>query len=396
MVGNRFCICAVVLSLLLTCAVADAREWNVQTAFASWSYSGDSGGRSEEPLRHLSLAVDNAGVPHVAYAVHCWGWNAYGAGETEDVRYAKYDSLSNSWSTAYTTLDPGGRLSLKIDAQGNAHLAGESSSYRVSADGGYTWSSSSLSYGPGNSIALDSHGNPRVSYARNDGKLTYYSYEQQAWFEKATAVDGLTSVGHIALDAQDYPILPFSRSGYVRYAYIDRTTNGWKYSSSSTAATGVAPSLAVDANGKVHFTFSKNGKLCYATAMPGGALSVQEIDACGYSGDPATEFSSLLLDAAGIPHVAYYDKLTTSLKLASWNVSTSSWVKETIDQVGDVGLCPSAAMDLGGIIHIAYYDATNAAIKYAVSQAVPEPAGIIALLSGCAGIACRFARRRNR
>jgi hypothetical protein len=77
------------------------------------------------------------------------------------------------------------------------------------------------------------------------------------------------------------------------------------------------------------------------------------------------EFTSLALDAAGHPHISYYDKGNGDgdLKYAHW--TGSAWDIQTVDRVGNVGWYTSLALDGDGHPHISYYDHANGDLKYA-------------------------------
>jgi hypothetical protein len=76
-------------------------------------------------------------------------------------------------------------------------------------------------------------------------------------------------------------------------------------------------------------------------------------------------FSSLALEPTGpyTPHTSYRDFLNRDLKYA-WK-SDTTWLSETVDSEGDVGLFSSLALDSSAHPHVSYFDRTNSALKYA-------------------------------
>jgi len=82
----------------------------------------------------------------------------------------------------------------------------------------------------------------------------------------------------------------------------------------------------------------------------------------GFGG--GTLWTSLALDAAGNPHISYFDNYNNDLKYAKW--TGSAWHREAVDSEGDVGYINSIALDAAGYPHICYIDWTpNYNLKYA-------------------------------
>lgn len=87
----------------------------------------------------------------------------------------------------------------------------------------------------------------------------------------------------------------------------------------------------------------------------------------------AVYHSSMALDAAGRPHIAYSRRDPESYDLDVryvWN-NGDAWVAEVVDEsIGTTGGYISLALDTAGHPHICYYDAADRTLKYAWSDGV--------------------------
>jgi hypothetical protein len=72
-------------------------------------------------------------------------------------------------------------------------------------------------------------------------------------------------------------------------------------------------------------------------------------------------YTSLALDAAGRPHISYYDCTNFDLKYTRFD--GAAWRIETVDRGGDVDAYNSLALDAAGHPHISYH--SNGILKYA-------------------------------
>jgi len=123
-------------------------------------------------------------------------------------------------------------------------------------------------------------------------------------------------------------------------------------------------SLAIDAQGNLHISYFRydmnNRNLLYAR-KEGSSWSITTIDATGDVG----YYCSLALDANGHPHISYYDADNDALKYAAYVGSggnctpNDEWDCYAIDGGPgvDVGQYSSLALDAAGDPHVGYYDA---------------------------------------
>jgi hypothetical protein len=137
----------------------------------------------------------------------------------------------------------------------------------------------------------------------------------------------------------------------------------------STGNVGQYTSLALDAMGNPHISYFDitNGSLKYVTKANGGWLPPENVDTEVDSFDVVGLYTSIEIDAEGIPHISYLAD-TPHLDLRYAVRIGGSWSVETVDSTGDVGYFSSLALDPQGNPHISYFDATNNFIMYATKQ----------------------------
>jgi hypothetical protein len=175
-------------------------------------------------------------------------------------------------------------------------------------------------------------------------------------------VDSTGNLGQntsIALDADGKPHISYSdRTNWdVKYAAF----NGSTWDISIVDSTGCYDtSIALDANGYAHISYgdSDNTALKYA-AFNGSTWDIETVDS------NRAIWTSIALDANGYPHISYGDSNNDDLKYAAFNGST--WDIETVDDTR-TGLYTSIALDANGKPHISYhhfYGADSGALKYA-------------------------------
>jgi hypothetical protein len=194
----------------------------------------------------------------------------------------------------------------------------------------FTWGTDTVdspgTVGLWTSIALDSSGDPHISYYDQTNLNLKYARQLLPWLWVTETVDSAGRVGEFSSIALD-PI------GYPHIAYVEFVSIG-------------------------------NRDLKYARKLPGGGWSAETVDAEGDVG----WFPSIAVDSSGQPHISYYDFDNGSgagkLKYAR-RTTSGNWSIETVDSAGDVGAYTSIALDSSGRPHISYFDFTNGNLKYA-------------------------------
>jgi hypothetical protein len=311
---------------------------------------------------HTSLALDEEGYPRISY------WENHHA--HANLWYAYRDQAG--WHTEmvdYLVTGEYTGLSLAVDDAGKPHVSYADTDWKVQYayrdDGG--WHMEALDPHCGSAVAtslsLDSDGDPRVSYGGGPLYNLQYAYKDAAGWHAETVEHGGPR-GHdssLALDEQGYPHVSH-KAEYdydLLYTYLDASGSHTEVVDSE-GAVGAYTSLALDTAGNPHVSYydASNGDLKYAHRSPSG-WAIETADSAGDVGS----HTSLSLDGGGNPHISYYDVSSGDLRYTYRDAG--GWHPEVVDSAGTVGQYTSMALDAAGDPHIGYYDETNEDLKYA-------------------------------
>ncbi|WKZ83494.1 MAG: cell wall-binding repeat-containing protein [Acidimicrobiia bacterium] len=361
------------------CRAALSGNWSTQTVDSTGSVG-----------TYTSLALDAFGNPVVSYydvidgnlkVAHCDDPACSGGGEsvrtvasTGDVGRFTSLALDASGFPVISYLDyTNGDLKLAHCNDPNCDGVGESI---VSVDlGGYV--------GEYTSLVLDASGFPVIAYydsSNENLKLVHCNDVNCAGGDETPqTVDTAGASGYfisLVLDASGFPVISYHDldAATLKVAHCNDANcapGGESIQTvDSSSAVGWYTSLALDRSGypvisyyDISNTALKVAHCNDANCAPGGE-SIETVDSAGDVG----AFSSLVLDAAGNPMVAYYYSSGSDLRLVSCNDPNCAGADEkqiSPDSAGSVGAHLSMVLDRAGNPVISYYDGTNARLKVA-------------------------------
>ena len=267
-----------------------------------------------------------------------------------------------------------------------AYLGGDECRYAKKV--GRTWTLQVIdTVSPGKagatSIALDSAGNPNVSYVHNSGDdpdnpesgwfhvsnseargVKYAQWNGTEWLIEALGLLG--SDTDIAVDPEGTPYISFKTdeggAGYEQIVCARKTGGTWAFDYfDPTTQVGGDTRLAVSANGHVHVVYRDwaNGYLKYGSWN----TTTWQVETVATDAGQQ-EGLDIAVDSLNRPHIAYnalWGQDDMALKYAYRESGT--WVTETIDWGGNPGI----AVDSWGLPHIGRGNCRDA------EEYVPKP-----------------------
>lgn len=215
--------------------------------------------------------------------------------------------------------------------------------------------------GTRSALTLDSAGTPHACFAHwqpctifNSTAIRYGTRIGSTWTTETLMVNGCPLYGSslaIVVDSNDEPHF-LASAGRVdgeimvnEVVHGHRTPGGWELEVLHTGS-GLDLSLAIDANDALHLSYGRSGVLWYARRS-NGSWNLEEVDV-----NESGHYTSLTLDSAGNPGIAFYSYQDNALHYAY--PSGDSWSKELVDDSIDLVGCSSLATAPDGTIRIAY------------------------------------------
>ncbi len=249
-----------------------------------------------------------------------------------------------------------------------------------------TVDSSSPDVGWYTSLALDTAGNPRISYFDNGTHFLKYAFCNTACtvavsWTNLTIDNSANPVGQytsLALDSSNNPQISYydAKNKHLKYIACSANCNllaSWTavvVDSTTSTDVGRYTSLQINANGNraISYYDFQNKNLAYAlcTTNCTTAANWSHIIVDSSSSDIG-QYSSLQFDGV-MPRIAYYNLQNKVLRYASCSTScltASNWTLITADSLsgGNTGEF-SSFIFTGGIGYISYYDVTNKDLRW--------------------------------
>lgn len=287
-------------------------------------------------------------------------------------------------------VDVGKSASLAIDRQGNLHVAyyddtHHSVRYAFRSVDDHRWFTMQV---PGSqpaypylSLAVDSQGQPHISFVSGQSGLMYAHWDGKLW--STVQIDDIRAAyfNQIALDAADHPCItyyqeysgsyraPFSSAQYVetlKYAFFDGK-QWYVQTVDRRFGSGKYNSLVMDPKGTAHIAYTRVTwwTLLYATGS-GTQWHLAAVDIGKMYNHNVGQGNSIALDSSGSPHIAYFDVTTNTVRYAS--LQGGRWKLEIVGQLLGRAQLDHASLkiDSHNSPHIAFYDSGTATLKYAV------------------------------
>jgi hypothetical protein len=245
--------------------------WSLEVADGNNPYAG-----YKDRGLYSSIELDSAGNPHISYA--------HFDGGTNSLKYASRtgfvwtnETVPFASGTAPATMD----TSLALDTSNRPHIASlNTSGVWYAYFNGASWSMV-LVDNPGNvdyvSIALDSAGNPGISYYDVNQDMLKYAFRRGSTWTVENVSMGGGMYNSLAMDSAGNPRISYHSgtvsAGFLKYAW--KTGSVWhtEYVDTSAANTGWCSSLEIDTSDRPHISYWEytSGKLRYAVGSAAGA-----------------------------------------------------------------------------------------------------------------------------
>jgi len=284
--------------------------------------------------------------------------------------YSSRDRSDWSISTVPTQWGVYGLQALALDSNGYPHIAYVDYEYPYMVVyakwTGSSWSNDQFDYGTDADIVLDSNNLPRISYYKDYHLWYAQKLANGNWLKEAvdttSPITGYDS--SIALDSGGNPHISYCDYTYGDVRYAKKIGSSWTselVQESSNVNRWRYTSLVLDSTNSPHISYYDTfyNDLRYAKKI-GGSWNNQVVDSSHCGGYE----TSIDVGSNDYPHITYYDGTSQDLRYIKG--TGSSWTTPVIvDSAGDVGRWSALKLDSTNRPHISYQDRTNEKLKYA-------------------------------
>ena len=368
-------------------AVALLMLWPTSSSAQGWSWTTETAD-ANPTAKFTSIAVDGKGNIHVSYSTD----QAFG-----QLNYAFRPAGSTRWFTM--TLDEKlGSFSTKIalDSQGNPQICYTPRQTKYAFWDGAKWNTLEIAPHVGTteyscSLIVGNDGKRHVVwYQTHAADYAWYLhvrhavFEDGAWMLRTVDFDGETGKWNsIVLDEHGYPHVTYSQfpAGELRYAYW--TGKVWVSSIvDSPAINNTGPeggarcmgnSLLLNRQNQWTVSYYDFGSLKYARQRSDRWIieTVDHLASASTSlGGWATYRSTQVLDSHGLVHIGYEDG--GALKHAYWD--GKQWhVQTVLGMSGDSYRYSGFTIDPNDNLYFSYRDPGTGSLKVAIGRPVQEP-----------------------
>jgi hypothetical protein len=343
-------------------AAAQSDTWTTETVDVSGKFT--------------SLAVDGAGNLHLSYS------------NDEGIKYGFRPAGGSKW---FTMKVDGGQTFTRIalDPKGRPSICYTPDVMKYASWDGRQWKIQQIDPGIGVAsysctVAIAADGTPHVTWyqERNPDYSNYLHFKYAVlrdgvWMARTIDFDAQTGKWQsMTLDAHGNPHISYDAyvSGQLKYAVWDG--KNWVVksvdarTSSNQPYRGMGSSLVLDSKGLGMISYYYDGELKFARQKESGAWSIETIDSVSQLGSWVGFRSSLALDQEGMPQIAYDDG--GRLKYAYFD--GARWhVQVVIAASYDPYRYCSIVVDSNDTPYISYRDSTDGSLKVAIGHRDSKP-----------------------
>ncbi len=316
-----------------------------------------------------SIAIDSNDLPHIAFR------NV----ETREISYSHKDSTGKWHTETVVSADIGGTgVALALDLEDRPVIC-----YRNMTTPAMPWLSCAFSEGSGwrhvtvdpapwtgymISLTIDYQNRSHVAYCVPGGDTKYAWWNGASWNISVLRdrVVGTTDGLSMDLDSLNRPhvaLLSMMPGSNERGLWLYRL-NGTKWDKEVIDPSHSRQIYTIDLNETdtpYVATVNPSRKVPILMYKDGVSWRTRYVDLGARAG-----FGSFLFDSDGGPHLAYTDRNHYDLRYA--HTENGTWMNETVDSEGLVGLLPSVATDNNNNPHISYLDLTDRRLMYATKK----------------------------